>query len=241
MMRKPDRVSRMDKRAAREASPKRKHRPRRLIERLESWRPIRGSRRWVIGAIVVLLHFVVIEVLLAERVESFVAAEESRVAVYFVTDRLSAAQVIPPIPQNRPAVKPHVARKGVPARELSDEPLGVMALTIPKSEKPAPQQLLDPSIPEAEPEDIHIVRMLCDAAYPIESKLQQEQGAVTLVIRVQPDGRVSQTKVEVSSGVPRLDEAAAYCLAQGRFVPELLAELPTESWQRTHWVFSVTN
>jgi protein TonB len=208
-------------------------------DRFHGWRVRVVRRRWVAAIVALGLHLLVVEVLVANRVVFGVKASDSVVAVYFVTRQAAAPSVLPPEVPRRRARRPRPAPIGIPVVEVSHEPPGVMGLTIPAQVHDHGAPLPDPSVVEAEPENIHALRALCDAAYPPESRQQEEQGAISLLIRVEPDGRVSQTKLETSSGVPRLDEAATYCLARGRFTPEMPVDQPIASWQRTHWVFSL--
>jgi TonB family protein len=211
------------------------------LDRLHGWRPRVFQRRWAAAVVVFGLHLLAVELLMANRVAVGVRASDSVVAVYFVTRPAAALRVLPPEVSRRRARRPRPAQIDIPVVEVSHEPPGVMGLTIPAGVHGHGVTSPDPSIVEAEPENIYALRALCDAAYPAESRQQEEQGAISLLIRVEPDGRVSLTKLETSSGVPRLDEAAANCLAQGRFAPEMPVDQPIASWQRTHWVFSLVN
>jgi hypothetical protein len=59
---------------------------------------------------------------------------------------------------------------------------------------------------------------------------------VTLLVRVEKVGRVSDSKIEVGSGVYRVDEAAQRCLlAHGSLTPRRVNGEPVASWQRVHW------
>ena len=59
---------------------------------------------------------------------------------------------------------------------------------------------------------------------------------VTLLVRVEKVGRVSDSRIEVGSGMQRLDEAAQRCLlAHGFLTPRRVNGEPVASWQRVHW------
>lgn len=59
---------------------------------------------------------------------------------------------------------------------------------------------------------------------------------VTLLVRVEKAGRVSDSRIEVGSGVQRVDEAAQRCLlAHGLLSPRRINGEPVASWQRVHW------
>ncbi len=59
---------------------------------------------------------------------------------------------------------------------------------------------------------------------------------VTLLVRVEKVGRVSDSRIEVGSGMQRVDEAAQRCLlAHGSLTPRRVNGEPVASWQRVHW------
>ena len=78
----------------------------------------------------------------------------------------------------------------------------------------------------------------CESYYPLSSRAALEQGATTAIIYVDVDGRVKDTRIEVSSGYVALDEATERCfMERGRFVPQTVDGTPVGSWQRlkTTW------
>lgn len=59
---------------------------------------------------------------------------------------------------------------------------------------------------------------------------------LTLLVHVETDGRVSDSKVEVGSGVPKVDEAVQRCLVgHGLLTPRRINGAAVASWQRLHW------
>ncbi len=59
---------------------------------------------------------------------------------------------------------------------------------------------------------------------------------VTLLVRVEKVGRVSDSRIEVGSGMQRVDEAAQRCLlAHGSLTPRRVNGEPVASWQRVRW------
>ena len=70
---------------------------------------------------------------------------------------------------------------------------------------------------------------LCQAYYPAAAKRAGQQGSVVVLIFVAANGRVTDGKVECSSGVPRLDDAAIRCVTrEGRFEPQRSGSAPVE-------------
>lgn len=83
----------------------------------------------------------------------------------------------------------------------------------------------------------------CEAYYPSASRRLSEEGSVVLLVYVAPDGRASETKVETSSGISRLDEAAEKCIkAQGKiFEPQKVGSEAVGSWQRMKWTWRLSS
>ncbi len=55
--------------------------------------------------------------------------------------------------------------------------------------------------------------------YPAQSRRLDEQGIVTLLLTISPDGRVAQAQVQSSSGYTRLDQAAIDSVRNWLFTP----------------------
>ena len=73
----------------------------------------------------------------------------------------------------------------------------------------------------------------CKSYYPLSSRAAREHGATTVIIYVDVDGRVKDTRIEVGSGYVALDESTEQCLVeQGRFVPQAVDGTPVGSWER---------
>jgi TonB family protein len=66
-------------------------------------------------------------------------------------------------------------------------------------------------------------------------------GTVVLMIRVEADGRVSDSRIEESVGASGRDEIAQSCITQmGVFEPHRKGDQTVASWQRIHWTWSGT-
>lgn len=73
--------------------------------------------------------------------------------------------------------------------------------------------------------------------YPRASRMRGEEGVVRLEALVDTSGRVVKVQVRVSSGYPRLDEAAAAALETARFEPAMSDGSPIESKVLLPFVF----
>lgn len=67
-------------------------------------------------------------------------------------------------------------------------------------------------------------------AYPELSRRREEQGSVQLKFLIAADGHVVESKIEQSSGYPRLDEAARAALSKCQFKPGTVDGKPEPSW-----------
>lgn len=75
--------------------------------------------------------------------------------------------------------------------------------------------------------------------YPAASEQLGEEGRVVLALLVGPEGRVLSSKVDVSSGFPRLDQAARAALSLCHFDPAVVDGKPVQAWGRLAYVFKV--
>jgi protein TonB len=66
--------------------------------------------------------------------------------------------------------------------------------------------------------------------YPSASRRNDEEGTVQLRFLIGVDGLVIESKVEVSSGFARLDEAARSALSKCQFKPGTANGVPEQSW-----------
>jgi TonB family protein len=94
-------------------------------------------------------------------------------------------------------------------------------------------------IAEAKPQDANWLRYFCNGSYPSQSRSANEQeGTVVLLVRIEPDGHVSDTTVEESSGSPRLDRVTQACVMASPFEPARSGWSTVPSWQRIRWNWS---
>lgn len=66
--------------------------------------------------------------------------------------------------------------------------------------------------------------------YPKKSRRLNEQGKVILAVEVDLDGTVSQIKISLTSGYPRLDRSAIETVRSWRFIVGKKSGVPQKMW-----------
>lgn len=146
---------------------------------------------------------------------------------------------LPPRPRPAPAplhiqpIPPHFEMIALTPIPVALEAAGA-ALNASQTGSPPFERL----IPEAQAQNPDSLREFCGRLAHLESDGLTDSRTVVLMIRVEPDGRVSDSKVEQSSGSAHLDEVAQTCVSEaGVYEPRHLGMATVASWQRTHWVW----
>ncbi len=67
-------------------------------------------------------------------------------------------------------------------------------------------------------------------AYPRQSRRRGEQGKVVLAAEIASNGKAKQALVNISSGYPRLDQAAMESVLKWQFIPGKKAGVPQVMW-----------
>lgn len=91
-------------------------------------------------------------------------------------------------------------------------------------------------IGEANGKDIEEIVGFCAVNKVVSARHADHAAAPIVLVKVEKDGRVSDSRIEKGSGVPRMDEEVVRCLlAHGVFGPYRVDGAPIASWQRVHW------
>ena len=75
--------------------------------------------------------------------------------------------------------------------------------------------------------------------YPAEALAKRVEGTVTLRFMIEPDGRVSQSLVQKSSGDASLDEAARVAIAKCSFTPATVNGKAQAAWVPVQYVWTI--
>jgi protein TonB len=114
----------------------------------------------------------------------------------------------------------------------------ITAVTTKAAPAPAPVAAA-PSAPHVPP--VVKAKGCREPDYPPSSARLGEEGRVVLQLLVNTDGKVIDSKVESSSGHPRLDEAARSALSLCKFTPGTFQGQPEQAWGRIAYVFKNPN
>lgn len=165
-----------------------------------------------------------------------------------LTTRIISEQKPPPPPPPPPPAPTFAAPPPpyIPPPEIQvarpPAPTAITAVSTVKPIEPPP-----PAAPVATPvAPAPVVRVppVIDAAhscqqpeYPATSRRLEEAGAVVLQFLIDTDGRVIDSKIDSSSGFPRLDKAALSALSLCRFKPGTVDGKPEQSWAKLRYVW----
>jgi hypothetical protein len=93
----------------------------------------------------------------------------------------------------------------------------------------------DVLVGDAAARDIEDLAVSCRSARS-HPRFTDHASELTLLVHVEKDGRVSDSRIEVGSGAASIDEAVQRCLiVRGSLTPRRINGAPVASWQRVHW------
>ena len=198
-----------------------------------SYATSRKSSRQATGiATVVVLHAGIIYALATGLGHQVVEIIKSPLETRIIDEVKKQPDTPPPPPKVAPPPPPFVP---IPDFHVSS-PAPTNAITSVTTVKPPepvviaapPPPVVAPAVhkaPTAEP-----ARPCAKPEYPPISKRLEESGVVALAFLVDVDGSVVESKVETSSGFPRLDEAARTALQRCQYRPGNVDGTPEKAW-----------
>jgi protein TonB len=198
------------------------------------------SRKTVVGFVVIGIHVALALAIVIGTAVKYVPALVEALDTKLLKHEEETEKAPPPPPP--PEYKPPANNTPFLDLPVVAGPPPVQAIVQKPVEKAAPPPAAPPQITQAKVAKGNNLGEACGAYYPSASRRLSEEGSVVLLVFVAPNGKVSETKVETSSGFQRLDEAAEKCVkAQGRFEPQKVGNEAVGSWQRMKWTWRLTN
>jgi TonB family protein len=199
-------------------------------------RPRSPARRTVAAITVVALHVVLVRVLLLNATVRGGLPPNNLLQVMLIApDETRPPEPLPePTPPEAPPMS--TAALAIAGEDAPSTPASFMAVTTPGRD--AARGTPDAALPvvEAINFDTDALKERCALAYPESAADLEVDGSLTLLVRVEPNGRPSETKIVASSGLPELDDAVGACLLSlGSFEPVMANEHAVGSWRRVTW------
>lgn len=176
---------------------------------------------------------------------ALLAYEPARSALYAAAPIMVSLVTTPrvetkPKPEVKPVVTPVVKRPELPPVLAApvEAPVPEPVYVAPPPEPAPPPPPAPAPVAIAPPPPVAVTPPVFDAAYlqnpqptyPETSIRFREQGRVRLRVRVSAAGAAEEVQVHVSSGHPRLDEAARDTVRSWRFVPASRGDAPIVAW-----------
>lgn len=151
----------------------------------------------------------------------------------------------PPQPRQKPATQPKVV---APVVEV-EVPQVPTEAPVQATTEPAPAADPGPATPEAPPANPNAGKVfsaaLADANgcakpdYPARAARNGETGTVSLALLIGVDGRVSDSKIQRSSGSKELDRAAQAALSMCKFKPAINNGAAEPGWGQIAYVWTL--
>lgn len=125
----------------------------------------------------------------------------------------------------------------VPPPEINIATKAAPINTITTSSKPVPPSPSKPVASGVTRSPVVKAKLCRQPDYPAVSERLGETGSVTLQLLVGIDGKVTDSKVQISSGFDRLDKAAQAALSRCKFEPGTVDGKPAPAWAQLKYTF----
>lgn len=195
-----------------------------------------AGRRWVGLGGVILLHVLVVYALVNGLARKAIEVVRGPLETKIIEEikKLPPPDKPPPPPPQQKVVPPPF----VPPPEVAVAPSAAPSNTITVSPKEAPVVKEAPPPPKPAVKTAPVIdagRSCRKPEYPSASRRMEEEGVVVLSFLVGVDGRVTESRVESSSGFPRLDEAARQAMSLCQFKPGTVDGKPEPAWAKLRY------
>ncbi|MBL8269288.1 energy transducer TonB [Steroidobacter sp.] len=207
------------------------------------------SQHLLMGMFVAAAHVAVLAGVLLARAATPEPVVQQTMMVSFIPEQRATpvASPPPPVPQPPPRLPPKPAPTLVASTRPTPSPM-----VTPRQEEvveaaPVEQPVAAPQVATAQ-ETVVPPDYLADSLnnpgpqYPYASRRKREEGTVMLKVLVSASGVAEQVLIDVSSGYPSLDEAAADIVKRRwRFVPAIQNDRAVAAWVAIPMLFELKN
>lgn len=191
---------------------------------------------------VIVLHIIIVYAMVSGLARKAVDFVQKPLETKLISEQVKPPEEKPPPPPKMAPPPPPF----IPPPEINIQvaatpsPAAITAVTTtaPPVEAPKPQ----PAAPPKQPVRVAPVvqaKSCQPPEYPSASRRLGESGTVILNFLIDADGKVVESRVDASSGVERLDEAARKALALCKFSPGTVDGKPEQSWHKIRYVWKL--
>lgn len=185
-----------------------------------------GSPNWLVIALILVVHALLIAAIMHVRQQSH-RREEARLSVVNLTPPPPPpANEAPPPPPSKPQIvapPPLVQVPIPPVAQVATAPDPTpLAASPPAIAAPSPAVVYAPPAPPSIMQGGDLGAQMVSGKpprYPVESRRKREQGTVVLALTLAIDGTVESVVIAHSSGFSRLDDAARDAVRRWRWKP----------------------
>ena len=216
------------------------------IRRMTRTQPARAakkkSRAPGIG-IVIVLHIIIIYALVSGLARKAVELVQKPLETKLIAEQVKPPEEAkpPPPPKMAPPPPPFIPPPEINIQvALTPSPSAISAVTTvaPPKEAPPPP----PPAPVKQPvrvAPVVLAKSCQPPEYPSASRRLGESGTVVLNFLIDADGKVVESRIDATSGVERLDEAARKALALCKFSPGTVDGKAEQSWHKLKYVWKL--
>ncbi|MES2902053.1 MAG: energy transducer TonB [Pseudomonadota bacterium] len=202
-------------------------------------------------AIVTAIHVALGAAILGMKVEISPEPANDPIMVEFTPEKLMEPPPPPPEPPKQPQQKVTQPMLIAPPVEVKVEQVPLENTVVAQvTNEPQPEAIPGPTTPEIVAPPAQNTGKIYEAAladanacakpdYPAKAARNGETGTVALALLIGTDGRVSDSKVQKSSGSRELDRAALAALSLCKFKPAMNNGSPEAAWGRIAYVWTL--
>ena len=204
----------------------------------------RGGKNHLPGiGFVIALHILIVWAMVSGLARKAVELVQKPLETKLIAEQVKPPEEAkpPPPPKMAPPPPPFIPPPEINIQVAAPSPSAISAVTTaaPPKEAPPPPP---PPAPVKQPvrvAPVVLAKSCQPPAYPAASRRMGESGAVVLSFLIDAEGKVIESRVEASSGVERLDEAARKALALCKFSPGTVDGKAEQSWHKLKYVWQL--
>jgi len=198
-----------------------------------------ASRRLIGVGLVIALHVLVVWGLVSGLARKAVELLPAPIETKILEETVQADEPPPPPPPPDFDVPPppFIPPPEINIAQPPPRPTAITTVT----DKPAPTPPPAPRPTGVTVKPVVKAKNCREPDYPAVSERLGEAGSVVLQLLVGIDGKVTDSRIEGSSGYERLDKAAQAALSRCRFTPGTVDGVPAPAWAQIKYTFKPSN